>query len=278
MIKKTILNLTAISLLVAVTTTAEAQTTVDFEGLGEQLGSDSAYRGEDEAGQFSSAPLTFRNNYNPTFDSWNGAAYSNRTSWTLGGASGFEEFQFGNDTVVASPSGGSGTGAGGSATWGVFFGFAPNEARFEIAPGSRLDSFWINNTRTTAHVIENGNSSATAFGSGDFFEVIFNSIEVELVDGMEVVTVLASSEPITLAEDDSVLRDWTLVDLAGSNIADARMIGLEFRSSDVGMFGINTPTYVAIDDITLVAVPEPSAIPLLVLVGLISARRKRIIC
>lgn len=258
-----------------VTFPASAQTTVDFEDVGAQLSADSSYRGEDLAGQYTSGPLTFQNNYDPTFNSWNGAAYSNRTSWTLGGASGFEEFQFGNDTVVASPGGGSGAGVNGSATWGVLFGFAPNEARFEIAPGLRLESLYLNNTRTTAEILENGNSAATAFGPGDFFEVIFNSIEVEIVGGVEQVTVLASSDPISLADGDSILRDWTQVDFRGSGIEDADLIGVEFRSSDVGMFGINTPTYVALDNIVLV-VPEPAALSVLVLFGFgIAIGRKR---
>ena len=126
--------------------------------------------------------------------------------------------------------------------------------------------------------MENGNSSATAFGPGDFFEVIFNSIQVEIVGGVEQVTVLASSNPVTLANGNSILQDWTFVDLKGSGIEDADLIGLEFRSSDVGMFGINTPTYVAVDDIVLVAVPEPAISMGLLLLGLsLSTGRRRMI-
>ncbi len=256
---------------------ANAQTmVVDFEDVGASLASDSAYRGEDLAGGYSSGPVEFVTRYNPSFDSWNGAAYSNRTSWTLGGASGFEEFQFGNDTVVASGAN-SGVGVNGSDSWGVLFGFAPNEARFQIDAGFRLDSLHINNTRTTAHILENGNSAATPFGPGDSFEVVLNSIRVDIVGGIEEITVLASSDPISLADGDSILRDWTLIDLRGSGVENASMIGLEFRSTDVGMFGINTPTYVAIDNLSLVAVPEPSGILfLLVGLGVVTGRRKRV--
>jgi hypothetical protein len=261
-----------------VSATANAQTTiVDFEDVGASLASDSAYRGEDLAGGYSSGPIDFPTNYNATFDSWNGAAYSNRNSWTLGGTSGFEEFQFGNDTVVASPTGASGNGFNGSDTWGVMFGFAPNEARFEIEDGFQLQSLQINNTRTTAHVLENGNSAARPFGVGDSFDVIFNSIRVDVVNGVEEVTVLASSDPFNLANGTSIVRDWTLVDLVGSGVENASMIGLEFLSTDVGMFGINTPTYVAIDNLAIVAVPEPSSLIVLAL-GLmaVASKRKRV--
>ncbi len=254
---------------------SSAQTTVvDFEDVGASLAGDSAYRGEDLAGGYTSGPIDFTTNYNSMFDSWNGAAYSNRSSWTLGGTSGFEEFQFGNDTVAASPTGGSGSGFNGSDTWGVLFGFTPNEARFEIGAGFRLESLQINNTRTTAHILENGNSQATPFADGDSFEVIFNSIRVDVVNGVEEVTVLASSNPFNLANGTSIVRDWTQVDLVGSSVENASMIGLEFRSTDVGMFGINTPTYVAVDNITLVAVPEPNSFFVL-LFGLVTVARKR---
>jgi len=262
-------------LLTSATSTAVAEELfVDFEDVGASLASDSAYVGADLAGGFSSGPVDFINRYNPTFNSWNGAAYSNRTSWTLGGASGFEEFQFGNDTVVASETG-SGVGADGSDTWGVLFGFSPNEARFEIDNGFRLSSLQINNTRTTAEILENGNAFATAFGPNDRFEVILNSIRIDIVDGEEQIIVLGSSEPIPLAIGTSIVRDWTTIDIEGTAIENATTIGLEFRSTDVGGFGINTPTYLAIDNLTLVAVPEPSACLLVLLGGLGLARRRR---
>lgn len=43
------------------------------------------------------------------------------------------------------------------------------------------------------------------------------------------------------------LKDWAWVDLSNFNISDSLV--LSFESSDVGQFGINTPTYVAIDDV-----------------------------
>ena len=254
-----------------------AQTTVvDFEDVGTLLLGDSAYRGEDSAGGFSSGPVDFINRYDPTFDSWNGAAYSNRTSWSAGGASGFDEFLFGNETVVADGTG-SGVGAGGSDTWGVFFGFAPNEARFDIDAGYRLQSLQLNNTRTTAYILENGNSSADPFGPGDLFEVIFNSISVDIVNGMEQVTVLASSDPFVLANGTSFVSDWTTFDLEGTAVENASTIGLEFRSTDVGPFGINTPTFLAVDNLALVAVPEPTTFVFVLFGGLgaILRRSKR---
>jgi hypothetical protein len=62
-------------------------------------------------------------------------------------------------------------------------------------------------------------------------------------------------------------------------LGDARSIGIDFASSDVGEWGINTPTYVAIDNLTLVAVPEPSGIVLVscaaVAWWMVRSRRKK---
>ena len=95
---------------------------------------------------------------------------------------------------------------------------------------------------------------------------------------MEEVTVLGSTGPFLLADGTSIVRDWIEIDFEGTAIENANMIGVEFRSTDTGMFGINTPTYVAIDNLTLTAIPEPSSIALVMLSGFgfsVSRRRKR---
>ncbi len=53
-------------------------------------------------------------------------------------------------------------------------------------------------------------------------------------------------------------------------------IGLSFASSRVGMYGIDTPTYVAVDQLALT--PEPSAVglALLTMFAPLSRRRRRL--
>ena len=57
---------------------------------------------------------------------------------------------------------------------------------------------------------------------------------------------------------DYVLATWLNVDLAPLGLA--KSAGLRFTSSDVGAFGINTPTYLALDDLRITAVPEPGSL------------------
>jgi hypothetical protein len=74
---------------------------------------------------------------------------------------------------------------------------------------------------------------------------------------------------------DFILDQWQTVDL--SPLAGARSVGLTFESTDVGDFGFNTPTYLAMDNIRLSAVPEPSGRGLIagVAIGMLGLIRRR---
>ncbi len=249
---------------------AMSATVVDFESLGATLAADSAYVGADLAGGFSSGGANFNNSYNPTFGSWEGNAYSKRTSFAAGG---FQEFANNNDTAVA-----PGSGAGGSATWGIVNSFSPNTAVIEAPGGAFFDSLYVTNTATVEYILEFGNSFAEPFGGAsgndpDLFTVRFNDLSPG--GGGFVEFILADYRFVDPA-DDYIVNTWQQVDLTPLN--QATRIGIEFTSTDVGTFGINTPTYAAIDDIlfeTASSVPEPGAAGLLVVLGGLYVWRRR---
>ena len=56
---------------------------------------------------------------------------------------------------------------------------------------------------------------------------------------------------------DYILGGWLNIDL--TSIANARSVAIGFESSDVRDFGINTPTFVAMDSLRLIR--SPSQIP-----------------
>lgn len=58
------------------------------------------------------------------------------------------------------------------------------------------------------------------------------------------------------ASPPGILATWEWFDLSSLGTVDR--IEFEFSGSDVGPFGLNTPRYFALDDLTVAAVPEPA--------------------
>ena len=71
------------------------------------------------------------------------------------------------------------------------------------------------------------------------------------------------------------MDQWTDVDL--SILGDVYGLSFDYESSDIGSFGINTPTYFAIDNIDIQAVSEPSTLLLfgLGIAGVLQLRKRR---
>lgn len=233
---------------------AAGQTTADFEAP--ILGPNSAYYGQDGAGGFASGGLFFNNSYadfGGGFFAWSGFAYSNQTDVAASG--------FGNQfSAYHLPAGG---GASGSAQFGVGFAYFRGEAAITLPAGFRPGSVRLTNVTYAALSMRDGDSFAKKFGGAsgddpDFFSVTFHGLDAGGLSTGSVEFFLADFRFPDNAQD-YIVSAWTAVDLSPLGAA-TRTIELEFASSDVGPFGLNTPTYVALDNFTLTAVPEPSAL------------------
>ncbi len=66
-----------------------------------------------------------------------------------------------------------------------------------------------------------------------------------------------------LSLSDFILEGWQRIDLTSLGMVSSLSFSMD--SSDKGDFGINTPTYFALDDLTVTAVPEPGTAALLTL-------------
>ncbi|MBA4063711.1 MAG: hypothetical protein C0501_08360 [Isosphaera sp.] len=206
-------------------------------------------------GSFTSNGVTFNNLYDPGFDINSGWSYSRVTDVTTAG--------FLNQYAAYNlPGGGAGDG---SANYGIAFSFSPGDAVIDLPAGFRPDSVRLTNTTFAALSILNGDQFARAFGPGDFFLLT--------ISGTDAAGGATGSVDFFLADfrdgRSTVVSGWTTVDLSGLG-ADTARLALGFTSSDVGRFGINTPTYVAVDNLVLVpvggavgaAVPEPLSLAL----------------
>jgi hypothetical protein len=250
---------------------AAAKTVVDFETLGSTLAPESAYIGADGAGGFTSQGASFNNVYgiDPTYGPyWIEHGYSNRTQFDSANLYGNN-----NDTIAA-----PGTGVDSSPTWAIANTSFANSAVIQAPNGAFFDSMYVTNTATTAFLLEFGNQYATKFGGAsgndqDLFTVRFNDLSP---GGSGFVEFILADYRFADPLDDYIVNDWQQVDLTPLN--RATRIGVEFTSTDVDpVFGINTPTYLAIDNVTfesLTAVPEPGAMAILTVLGMACAWRR----
>lgn len=161
--------------------------------------------------------------------------------------------------ISAQSNGGAGGGVNGSSNFAVAY----NDGSFvDLPEGYRPTGVSLTNTATAWYAVLNGLYQANQFATGDSFRVTFTGYSS--VGGLGSAT--GSPVDFYLADyrdgKSLVIDSWTTVDL--SPLGDARSIVLSFTSTDNDpVWGMNTPAYVAIDNLALVPVPEPSAAVLL---------------
>ena len=217
-----------------------AQTVIDFENV--SLNPETYDNGYAGSSNFFIAGFTFSNIYDAAWGSWNGFSISNITDNTTAG--------WGNQYSAFPGSGRN------SANYGVYYPEGTIQGNSSLA----IDSFYISNTTYAAISMRDGDGFGKQFGSiyagdgttidgtngEDYYRVwviaegysgIKDSVEVYLAD-------------YRFADNsqDYIVDSWIKVDLSTFGILPYS-ITFRIESSDVGSFGINTPTYFAIDDL-----------------------------
>ena len=116
--------------------------------------------------------------------------------------------------------------------------------------------------------MRDGDAFAKQFGLGDFFTLT--------VTGLDAFDGITNSVNISLGRDANLVDAWIWNDLMP--LGEVYALEFSLSSSDVGAFGMNTPAYFAIDNLTAVsAVPVPAAVWLFGsgLLGLVAVARRR---
>ncbi|MBI2823807.1 MAG: DUF4465 domain-containing protein [Planctomycetia bacterium] len=216
---------------------------VDFEDL--TLPPESFYNGSDNAGQFQSGGATFNNSFTDFgggFTAWEGFAYSNVTDNTTPG--------FGNQ-YSAYP----GSGSRGSANYGVGFTntFVLEAPIVALPAGIHPISLRVTNDTYAALSMRDGDSFAKKFGGPtgndpDWFKLSITGRDAAHQPIATVDFYLADYRFANSALD-YVVGDWRNVNLA--SLYDARELVFALSSTDNGTFGMNTPAYFALDDLSL---------------------------
>ncbi len=224
------------------------------------LSPESYWNGSDQSGDFASGSAYFNNNYNSTYGSWDGFAYSDITDTTSSG-------------LAAQYNAITGVGQNGSANYGISYIGWVELPTITLDTAGVVDGFYATNNNYAYYSMLNGDAYAKKFGgsSGDDEDWFLLTIT-----GKDVYGVASGTVDFYLADyrfgndsEDYIINTWEYVDL--SSLGVVKNLEFNLSSSDVGLLGMNTPAYFALDTV----IPEPSTMVLLALGSLLISKRKK---
>ena len=248
-------------ILVLVISGVSSAAIATFDDL--SLGAESCWNGSDGSGGFSSGSAYFSNNYNSTYMSWDGFAYSNISDTTSSGWTA----QY---NVI------TGGGQGGSANYAIGFdplasGFGTELPTMTLNTAGIVDGLYVTNNNYAYYSMLNGDAYAKKFGgvSGDEEDWFLLTITGKDAGGSEVGSVEFYLADYRFADNgqDYIVNTWEYVGLMG--LGTVNSLEFSLSSSDMGSFGMNTPGYFALD----MVVPEPGTLVLLALGGVLLRRK-----
>mgnify|MGYP002634178900 CR=1 FL=1 len=172
---------------------------------------------------------------------WSSFTYSNKTDTTTAG--------FTNDQSAIT---GDGVGAGqDNYAVGYLDTFSGTPLAVDFGGARTVQGSYFTNVTYTYLAIANGDDGNDPafvkgpFGDGDFYKLI--------VSGLDASGLAISSLEVLLADGANVVDSWEWYDL--SSLGEVYGLSFAMDSSDSGAFGLNTPTYFAMDSLTIVPVP-----------------------
>ena len=202
------------------------------------LPSQSYWNGSDGSGSFSSGDISFINNYDATWNSWDGFSCSSINDITTGGLEG----QY-------NPI--SGTGQGETSSYAIcYLGFVSLPV-ITLNSETMVYGMFVTNNNTAYYSILNGSTYSKKFGGNtgddkDWFKLI--------VTGKDANGSPTGSVEFYLADyrfddngDDYIVSTWEYVDL--TSLGEVKTLEFNLTSSDTGEWGMNTPAYFALDTI-----------------------------
>ncbi len=208
---------------------------ITFESF--DLGAEGYYNGSDQGGDFRIGNAIFSNSYNPDFQSWSGFAVSNHTDTETRGV----ENQY---SAIA------GNGADGSEKYAVLYTWSSDTIEF-ITP-ERITNISVCNSTYAYYAMLEGDDYSKQFGGNsgddpDYFNLLMQGLD-EARRPVFNATLTMADYRFTNNAEDYIANNWTDLDL--SEAGYVKYLVFSFESSDTGEYGINTPTYVCIDNIT----------------------------
>lgn len=213
--------------------------TVNFESL--SVPTVGYWNGSDASGSFTSGKMKFSNQFNSSWQTWSGFAFSQKNDVTT---KGFEN-QY---SVFDSKNGTNKYGLFYPSFDGsIYASFLNNEVH-------TIQSADLCNTTYAAFSMKNGDAYSKKFGGStgtdpDWLTVTINGYDVAGNKTGSLTFYLADFR-FTDSTKDYIVEKWTTVDFSG--LGKISKFSIEFASSDTGKYGINTPTYLCLDNIKYV--------------------------
>jgi Domain of unknown function (DUF4465)/Secretion system C-terminal sorting domain len=223
---------------VLVFSVTNAQTTSTFENI--SIPAAGFVDDSGISGVFQSGNTALHNYYDNQFFYWDGWAISNITDNTTPG--------FNNQYSAI-----AGKGFNNSANYAVGYSFAGNYIRLDgAAKGGVVNGIYVTNSTYTYYSMKDGDAFAKKFGGEngndpDYFKLVIKKFKNGQLSTDSVAFYLADYRFANNAND-YIIKDWTYVDLKPLGNVDSLVFYL--NSSDNGTFGMNTPAYFCIDQIT----------------------------
>ena len=212
-------------LLLGVCGLAKAEQITNFEDL--TLGTGSYWNGSDGSGGFASGSAWFSNNYDTTYGSWDGFAYSDISNTSAKGLSS----QYNAIT---------GSGQGGSANYAVGYAGWTTPPTMTLDEPAVVSGLYVTNNNYAYYTMLNGGMfGAKKFSDSDWFLLTMT--------GIDATGAVTGTVNFYLAEGTDIVNDWEDVNLASLGVV--KSVEFNLSSSDTGVWGMNTPGYFVIDTV-----------------------------
>lgn len=216
------------------------------------LSIDTYWNGSDLSGGFTSGIASFPNTYDTAYSSWSGFSYSNmRDDSTIGFVNQYSTISAGG--MYAPDTGGTNyVVAWVALDWmSPTYDPIPNEVIWTDTSEHIVSGFYVTNSTWTYLSILNGDGVAKQFGgiSGndpDYYKLLIygEKSDSSLTDTVEFYL---ADYRFSNNDSDYIIDAWTWVDLY--ELGEVEKLYFSVASSDVGSFGINTPTYFCMDNL-----------------------------
>ena len=202
------------------------------------LPAQSYWNGSDGSGFFTSGGIIFNNNYDSTFESWDGFSCSDINDSVTGDLDG----QYNSI---------AGSGQGGTTSYAVcYVGFLGLPV-ITLNSETTVYGLYVTNNNTAYYSMLDGSMFAKKFGGStgndmDWFKL---TISGKNKNGEQTGTVefYLADYRFDDNSEDYIVNTWEYIDL--TSLGQVKTLEFNLSSSDTGLWGMNTPAYFALDTV-----------------------------